>query len=219
MLLLLISFIAGILTVLAPCVLPVLPVIIGGSLSAGIKQKSRPYIIAGALAASVIGFTLLLKASTSLVNLSPNVLNDASGGLIIALGVVSIVPEIWERAMVNFNWEAASQRFLGNGQKNRGKYAGPILIGVALGPVFSSCSPTYAFILASVLPHSFANGLVYLIAYSIALVLSLLVVALLGRRFIKKLNWAVDTHGPFRRIIGVVFVLIGVAFISGRQVA
>src|SRR5665213_209351 len=216
MLLLLISFIAGILTVLAPCALPILPVIIGGSLSGGIKQKSRPYIIAGALAASVIGFTLLLKASTSLVNLSPNVLNDASGGLIIALGAVSIFPEIWERAMVNFNWEAASQRFLGNGQKNRGKYAGPVLIGVALGPVFSSCSPTYAFILASVLPRDFLSGLIYLITYAVGLVLALLLVSLLGRRFISRFSWAVNTHSPFRRIIAVLLVLIGTCVFSGQ---
>jgi cytochrome c-type biogenesis protein len=55
MLLLLISFIAGILTVLAPCVLPLLPVIIGGSLSGNTKQKSRPYIIAASLAGSTQG--------------------------------------------------------------------------------------------------------------------------------------------------------------------
>ncbi len=88
MLLLLISFIAGILTVLAPCVLlPLLPVIVGGSVSARAKEKARPYIIAASLAGSIIGFTLLLKVSTVLINLSPNVLNYVSGGLLVALGV------------------------------------------------------------------------------------------------------------------------------------
>ena len=64
MLLLLISFIAGVLTILAPCVLPLLPVIIGGSISGKTKEKSRPYIIAASLAASLVVFTLLLKLST-----------------------------------------------------------------------------------------------------------------------------------------------------------
>jgi cytochrome c biogenesis protein CcdA/thiol-disulfide isomerase/thioredoxin len=218
MLLLLISFIAGVLTILAPCVLPVLPIIIGGSLAGDSKQKSRPYIIVGALAGSIIAFTLLLKVSTSLVNLSPSVLTDFSGGLIIALGAVSLVPELWERAMVRLNWEAASQRFLGKGQKNKGKYAGPILIGIALGPVFSSCSPTYAFILASVLPRDFLSGLIYLITYAAALVVALLLVALLGRKFISRFGWAVNTHSLFRRAVGVLFVVVGIVIISGNQV-
>jgi cytochrome c biogenesis protein CcdA/thiol-disulfide isomerase/thioredoxin len=218
MLLLLISFVAGILTILAPCVLPLLPVIIGGSLSGNARQKSRPYIIAGALAGSIILFTLLLKVSTILINLSPNTLTDASGALIIALGLVSVFPELWEKLIISLNWQATSQRFLGKGEQNRGRFLGPILIGVALGPVFSSCSPTYAFILASVLPKEFISGLLYLIAYSIGLVVTLLVVSLAGRRYISRFSWAIDTHSVFRRVIGIIFIVIGAVIITGHAV-
>lgn len=120
--------------------------------------------------------------------------------------------------MVKLNWQAASQRFLGKGERNKDKYIGPILVGVALGPVFASCSPTYAFILASILPHSFTSGLIYLAAYSIGLTLTLLLVSLLGRRIITRFSWAVDTHSLFRRFIGVLFVAIGVLIISGHEV-
>jgi cytochrome c biogenesis protein CcdA/thiol-disulfide isomerase/thioredoxin len=219
MLLLFISFIAGILTVLAPCVLPVLPVIVGGSVGAKAKEKLRPYIITGVLALSIIVFTLLLKVSTLFINLSPNTLNYISGGILIALGAVSILPEYWEQLMVKFNWQAASQRFLGKGERNKDQYIGPILVGLALGPVFASCSPTYAFILASVLPHSFLSGLIYLAAYSIGLAVTLLLISLLGNKFIRRFSWAVDTHSWFRRVIGVLFVLIGVIIITGHEVS
>jgi cytochrome c biogenesis protein CcdA/thiol-disulfide isomerase/thioredoxin len=218
MLLLLICFIAGILTILAPCVLPLLPVIIGGSISSKKREKARPYIIAASLALSIIFFTLILKVSTLLINLSPDVLSDISGGLLIALGLVAIFPELWELLVIRVNWQAASQQFLGKGEKNRSKYIGPILIGIALGPVFASCSPTYAFILASVLPHSFVSGLIYLITYSIGLVLALLVVSLTGRKAISRYSWAVDTHSLFRRLIGVIFILIGIAIITGQEI-
>ncbi len=218
MLLLIISFIAGVLTILAPCVLPVLPVIVGGSVGGKAKEKGRPYIIVAALAGSIIFFTLLLKVSTILINLPPDVLTDFSGGLLIALGLAALVPEWWEALMVRLNWQAASQRFLGKGEKNKDKYVGPVLIGVALGPVFASCSPTYAFILASVLPGSFVAGLIYLSAYTLGLVLALLLVSVAGREFISRFEWAVDTHSLFRRALGVVFILIGVAVISGYQV-
>jgi cytochrome c biogenesis protein CcdA/thiol-disulfide isomerase/thioredoxin len=224
MLLLLISFIAGILTILAPCVLPVLPVIIGGSIGGATKQnkeKARPYIIVGSLAGSIILFTLVLKVSTVLINLSPNVLTGLSGGLLVALGLAAMLPEGWEKLIIRLNWQAASQRFLGRGEqyeKNKGRYIGPVLIGVALGPVFASCSPTYAFILASILPSSFAAGLIYLTTYTLGLVLALLVVSLVGRKAISRFTWAIDTHSLFRRSLGVVFIIIGVAIIAGYEV-
>jgi thiol-disulfide isomerase/thioredoxin len=146
------------------------------------------------------------------------VLDYISGGLLVILGLVSIFPELWEKFVIALNWQAASQRFLGKGERNRDKYIGPVLIGVALGPVFASCSPTYAFILASVLPHSFISGLIYLITYSIGLVLALLAVSLVGKKFISRFSWAVDTHSLFRRIIGIVFVLIGIAIITGSEI-
>jgi cytochrome c biogenesis protein CcdA/thiol-disulfide isomerase/thioredoxin len=218
MLLLLISFLAGILTILAPCVLPLLPVIVGGSVGGTQKDKARPYVIAASLAGSIIFFTLLLKVSTVLVNLSPDVLTYISGSLLVALGLVAAVPQVWEYLMIRFNWQAASQRFLGKSENNKGKYAGPILIGVALGPIFSSCSPTYAFILASILPKSFLAGFIYLVTYSIALVLALLLVSLAGKKFIQRFSWAVDTHSLFRRAIGLIFIFLGVAIISGQEI-
>lgn len=218
MLLLIISFVAGVLTILAPCVLPVLPVIIGGSVGGTAKEKARPYIIGASLAASIIFFTLLLKVSTVLINLSPNVLNWLSGGLLLALGIAAMLPELWEKLVIRLNWQAASQRFLGKGERNKDKYAGPVLIGIALGPVFASCSPTYAFILASVLPSSFGAGLIYLVTYTLGLALALLAVSLAGRKFIARFSWAVDTHSLFRRLLGVVFILIGVAIIGGYEV-
>ena len=66
MFLLFVSFIAGVLTVLAPCILPLLPVIIGGA--AQNHERRNPYIITASLAVAVVLFTLLLKFSTLLIN-------------------------------------------------------------------------------------------------------------------------------------------------------
>lgn len=219
MLLLIISFIAGLLTVLAPCVLPVLPVIIGGSVGGDSKQRLRPYVIGVSLALSIIVFTLILKVSTVLVNLSPNVLNWLSGGLLVGLGIVTVFPELWEKLVIRFNWEALSMRFLGNSQRtNKGRYFSAVLIGIALGPVFASCSPTYGFILASVLPSSFSAGLIYLSIYAFGLALALLGISLVGRKFLARFSWAIDTHSPFRRSLGVLFIIIGAVVFMGLEV-
>lgn len=218
MLLLLISFVAGILTILAPCVLPAIPIVIGGSIGGDIQKRARPYIIGVSLALSIILFTLLLKVSTVLINLPPDALNWLSGSLLIALGIASAFPKIWEWLVIRFNWQAASDRLLNKSQKEKNPYVGPILIGAALGPVFASCSPTYAFILASVLPRSFLSGLFYLVAYAIGLALALLIVSLAGKKAIMKYRWAIDTHSIFRRSLGALFIIIGIVVFAGLQV-
>lgn len=215
MVLLILSFVAGVLTVLAPCILPLLPVIIGGSISGQAKQKKRPYIIAISLTVSLLLFTLLLKASTVLIGIPPHLLSYISGGIILILGLVSLFPMAWDRLIGTSGLQAASQRLLGRGSANKGEYVGPVLTGAALGPVFSSCSPTYAFILATVLPRNFASGFIYLIAYSLGLVLVLLAIGIYGQRAISRFAWATNPHGWFKRIIGILFIIVGLSVISG----
>ena len=67
MILLLLSLLAGVLTVLAPCTISLLPVIVGGSLSGG-QSFRRALVVTGSLGVSVILFTLLLKVSTAFIN-------------------------------------------------------------------------------------------------------------------------------------------------------
>lgn len=90
-----------------------------------------------------------------------------------------------------------------------------ILVGVSLGPVFSSCSPTYALIVAVVLPESFFRGMSYLIAYALGLATILLLIAIAGQSLVRKLGWLSDPSGMFRKIIGILFIAVGLAVITG----
>lgn len=77
------SFLAGILTILAPCVLPVLPVVLAGSL--GEKQKWYPYLVTLSLALSVVLFTVVLKVSTIFIDIPQSFWKYLSGGILIGL--------------------------------------------------------------------------------------------------------------------------------------
>lgn len=214
MLLALFAFIAGALTALAPCALPVLPIIISGAISGEKTQKSRPYIIVGSLAISLAVFTVVLKATTLLVMVPQAFWTTLSGIIIILLGLIQVWPEIWDNFVVKMGWQAGAQRLLAKGGK-RGGTLGLILTGAALGPVFASCSPTYAFILATVLPRNFGGGLAYLAIYILGLVSLLLLVAIFGQKFISRFNWAADAHSIFRRALGVLFIIIGLSIVTG----
>ena len=51
--------------------------------------------------------------------------------------------------------------------------------------------------------------------YVLGLCATLLAIALLGRRLIARLGWAADPHGRFRRILGVVFIVVGIGIALG----
>ncbi|MCC2031856.1 cytochrome c biogenesis CcdA family protein [Microbacterium allomyrinae] len=214
---LLLSLAAGILTVAAPCVLPLLPVIIGGAIARddrGRWARGRPYLIVASLAASIVAFTLLLKASTALLGIPPQVWQIVSGVVIILLGVNLLFPTLWDRVSAVLKLSSRSDAMLNRSLSRRG-IGGDILTGAALGPVFTSCSPTYALIVAAVLPVSLAQGVLYVVAYAVGLAAMLLLIALLGRRIVRRLGWLADPDGWFRRMVGVLFVLVGIAVITG----
>jgi len=211
----LLSYVAGLLTVLAPCVLPLLPIILGGSLDPGEKDSKRPYIITASLVVSLILFTILLKASTILINVDPKVWVYFSGILVIILGLIMLFPGLWAKVVARLGIEQRSQSLLGKASKNNNKTISAILIGAALGPVFSSCSPTYAWVLATVLPSNTLLGLFYLAIYCLGVATSLLAVALLGRKLIKKVTWASNPKGWFQRAIAILFIIVGLFVITG----
>ena len=96
------ALLAGALTTLAPCALSLLPVIVGGSVSGAADGAAvrRALLVTGSLGVSVFVFTLALKATTALIDVPPSVWQWISGGLLIALGVVAVFPELWDRVSV-----------------------------------------------------------------------------------------------------------------------
>lgn len=208
------SLLAGVLSVLAPCVLPFLPVIVGGSVGTG--SRRRPYLIAVGLTVSLLVFTLLLKATTVLIDVDPMVWSIVSGGLVIALGIVMLFPGLWARLATALRLNSGSHSLLDRARgSGRGETVTALVTGAALGPVFSSCSPTYAWVIATVLPAEPATGMVYLAMYCIGMASMLLAISLAGRSLVQRLGWAANPRGWFQRAIAVLFIVVGLLVATG----
>jgi len=219
MALLVLSFIAGVLTILAPCILPLLPIIIGGSIVESENDKKenkwlKPVIITASLAVSVIVFTIIIKATTLVLGVPTNFWKFASGFIVIILGLNFLFPEYWTKISAKLGLFKTSNQALGKAYQKKG-IMGSILIGASLGPVFTSCSPTYALILATIIPASIFKGALYLSAYVLGLALTLLLVALVGQAFVDKLKWMADPNGLFKKVVGILFIVVGVSIMFG----
>ena len=210
--LLLASFIAGILTILAPCVVSIIPVLLARSAD-GNRQRN-PWWVIGGLSLSIVIFTVLLKATTLLIGVPPQVWQVVSGGIIIIFGVVTFFPAAWEWLMLRTRYVFVAQNTLGVAAKRSG-VTGDLLLGASLGPVFSACSPTYALLVAVVLPATPVLGLGYLVAFVLGLSLMLALLAFLGQRLIRRLGWGLNPRGPFRRTLGVLLIVVGIFIVTG----
>ena len=133
----LISILAGILTVLAPCILPFLPIVIGASENGERRVSKRATIVIFSLSVSVIAFTLLLKASTAFIGIPQGFWTGFSGSVILLVGLSIVFPSFWARLpFINKISQIGNNAIeIGHSKKN---YIGDILVGLALGTVFST---------------------------------------------------------------------------------
>jgi cytochrome c biogenesis protein CcdA len=207
-----ISILAGILTVLAPCILPLLPILIGVKEEGRIISR-RAIRIIFSLVLSIIVFTLFIKSSTLFFTFGPNFWQYFSGILILITGIFITFPKVWNYLPFVNTLSIKSNESLGEGFRKK-NLKGDILIGLSLGPVFSTCSPTYLFILATILPSSFSSGAFYLVGFLIGLSVSLLLIAYFGESLVGKLTKNNNTE-KLKRIFGLLIILVGILIVTG----
>lgn len=205
------AFLAGMLTILAPCIFSLLPVILGGSLVG--KNPWRPLVVTLSLGLSVMVFTLLLKATTLFIEIPTSFWSTFSGALIIFFSLTLLFPTAWTRISIALGFNK-SEALLHKGAQQSG-LKGEVLLGASLGPVFSSCSPTYAIIVAQVLPASFAVGLLNLLVYVIGMMLPLLAIGYGGQAVVRRFRFAANPNGWFKKGLGILLLVVGLMILTG----
>jgi cytochrome c biogenesis protein CcdA len=207
MLLFIISFIAGVLTILAPCVLPVLPVILWGTLNESNYKRIITIILSFMI--SIVVFTFLLKVSTAFISIDQQIRKTISGMILIIFWIISLFPQLWEQCKVwlhikQTSWPKESQSLLWQ-----------ILLWASLGPIFTTCSPTYTLIIATILPLSLFTWTISIVLYALGLWFAVGLIALFGKVLIKRLHIISNSDGWFKKILGIIIILTWISIISG----
>jgi len=205
--LLIFSFLSGIVTVLSPCILPVLPIVLSSSAASG---KQRPLGVITGLIISFSIFTLLIAQIVSLLGLSASTLRIVAVVVIGILGLSMLIPklnEIVEKALSFLPRLAGDNQHEGNG------FAPGFITGLSLGLVWAPCAgPILASVtaLAATQSVTFGSAMV-VIAYAIGSGIPLLAIAYGGRSLIQKVPFLNKNLGKVQRIFGVVMMLTAVA--------
>jgi cytochrome c biogenesis protein CcdA len=129
------AFAAGVLSILSPCVLPILPIVLG---AAAAEHRLGPAALAAGLAVSFVIIGLFVATIGYSIGLDADLLRNVAAVLMIAIGVVLLVPRFQEQlalaAAPLANW---SDRRFGGAAKSG--LAGQLSMGVLLGAVWSPC--------------------------------------------------------------------------------
>jgi cytochrome c-type biogenesis protein len=208
------AFIAGVLSILSPCVLPILPIVLG---AAAARNRLAPLALALGLAVSFVSVGLFLATAGRAIGLDADRLRLVAAILVMAFGVWLLVPALQERFAVAssplVNW--ADQRF--SALKGEG-IATPFTAGMLLGVVWSPCvGPTLgaASLLAAQGRDLTQVGLV-MFAFGVGASLPLLLLGLVSRKSLMAMRNQLAAAGRgLKAALGGALVLVGALAITG----
>lgn len=129
------AYLAGLLTLINPCVLPVLPIILVSALNA---SRMGPVALAAGMSVSFVTFGVLVTAFGSAIGLTQDLLAQIGAALMVTFGVVILVPAFSRR----FELAAAGMAGSADARMNtidHGSLQGQFLGGLLLGAVWSPC--------------------------------------------------------------------------------
>jgi cytochrome c biogenesis protein CcdA/thiol-disulfide isomerase/thioredoxin len=170
-----VAFVAGVVTAISPCVLPVLPIVLAGGATGG---RRRSYAIVAGLVASFTAFTLAATALLSALGLPDDLLRNIAIAVVLLVGLSLLVPplsRLFERP------------FQALGRRRPGDAGGGFLLGASLGLLFTPCAgPVIAAVavLAATSRFSVESVLVTL-SYALGAGVVLLLFALAGQSGMK----------------------------------
>ncbi|KII36664.1 cytochrome c biogenesis protein DipZ [Pseudomonas fluorescens] len=206
----LIAFLGGLLTVLSPCILPVVPFLFAGA------QRNRTSIL---LTLGGMALTFALISSLAVVS-SEWVIQASNSGRYVALIVMSVFALSLISARVG-DWLTRPFVMLGNRlDPDARKKAGPmgsIMLGVATGLLWAPCAgPILGVILTgAMLQGANAQTSLLLLAYGAGSALSLGTLIFTGRGLVNRLKPSIPFTGWLRRGAGVAVLATAAVIATG----
>ena len=174
---LLFALLAGIVTVAAPCTLPVLPVLLGASI--GQTTKARPVFIALGFVASFTVVAIVFSAITQILGIDSDSLRTVAIGLLLIFGFLMLWPRPFEWLGTRAG-DLLNHRMPIRGQSGN---VGGFVLGTTLGLVWTPCAgPVLASILTVIAtaPHIEWAALL-LIVYAVGAAVPMLAIAYGGQ--------------------------------------
>jgi cytochrome c-type biogenesis protein len=208
------SLAAGGLTTLSPCVLPLLPLVVGSALQG---SRFAPLAMGAGMVASFALIGMLLGALGPVLGIDGDTVRTAGAAMLIAFALVMLVPALGDRFSrwmlpIASHSQAASARLDGR------SLTSALLLGAVLGLIWSPCSgPLLGSALSLVASEGgVVRGGVVLGVFGLGAAIPLVAVAYASRKsFVRVRDWLLKRIEGVRRGFALLLGVMGVAILTG----
>ena len=207
------ALLAGVLTIASPCVLPILPIVLGTALNASDDtsvSRVRPLFIVGGFVLTFAAFGMLLAGFSQSVEIAHDTLRNVGIAVLGLAGLTMLwrTPYEWLMARLSGPFDRIGAA-TGNGSSNLGGFA----LGMSLGAVWTPCAgPVLASILVLVAQaQDIGWSASLLLLYALGAGIPMLIIAY-GGRFITSRVRAVARHARrLQQVFGALIVVTAIA--------
>ncbi len=210
------AFAAGLLSILSPCVLPLLPIVLGAAVT---QHRWGPLALAAGLAISFTGLGLLIAVAGFSLGLDANVFRVVAAIIMIAMGLVLLMPA-WQTRLATAGGPVSDWTDRTFGGFSGSGLSGQFAMGLLLGAVWSPCvGPTLgaASLLASQ-GRDLAQVTITMAVFGLGAALPLAILGLLSRSALMKMRGRMLSAGQFgKALLGVALLLIGIGIVTGAD--
>ena len=209
------AFAAGVLTIVAPCTLPVLPAILGGGIGEG---RYRLLGLCVGFGGTFLALTFLLASALAALDITSSSLRAIAALVLLASGATLAVPAIARLVEGGLPRRAAAPRALAStgSPGNAGFWRG-MAMGGALGLIWAPCvGPLMGpVIAAAVVDGPTVGGIAVGGAYVLGALIPIGTVAALGRRATRRVN--APAAARVRRAFGAGMVVVAIVVLTGTD--
>lgn len=210
------AWLGGVLTVLSPCILPVLPIVVGRSLQS--HRYGPVALVAGLVGGFAVAGSLLGVTASWFTGLA-NGLRYGAIAILLGLGIAALFPQISYRAL---SYPPLGSGWFGRGLKepNRLGLSGEFWLGTQLGLLWTPCAgPVLGSILVlAAVDRQVAGAFGLLMAYGLGAALPLLAIAYGGRSVSQRLLGLRRHSATLQRVGGGLIVGTAIAILLGWDV-
>lgn len=205
------ALLAGVLAVLSPCVLPVLPLVVGRSLQ---SHRYGPIALVVGLVAGFATIGSLLGVTASWFAGLATALRTSAIALLLVAGILAIFPKLSYRLFSRLRLERWVK------EPTRVGLAGEFWLGTQLGLLWIPCAGPVlgSILLLAAVEHDVAGAFVLLFSYGLGSGLPLLAIAYGGRYLSKRLLSLRSHSAMLQRVGGVIVVVTALSILLGWDV-
>lgn len=203
------AFLAGVVTIASPCILPILPIVLSGA----VGGKRKPFGVIVGFVLSFTIFTLFLSALVSATGISADALRLLAVVVLLFAGVSFLIPQIQAYLEKWFSKMASLVQSRTPSQTPSTGFWSGMIVGFSLGLIWTPCvGPILASVISLALTGEVTSSAFFItLAYALGTALPMFAVMYGGRALLQRIPGLLTHLGIIQKVFGVLMIVVALA--------